>query len=240
MILYLDASALVKRYVAEPGSEAVASAIGDASYIGTANISQTEVTAALAKAVRMRVLTPEAASNSRKMFLNEWPALIRIQITDLVIARASEFAWDHGLRGYDAVQLAAATVWADAMGEPVTLAAFDHQLWRAAENVGLGVYPNDLLRLPERGARRLATAETDSDTPLCYLNKSECEAVLINRSRLYDERRTKSNSSMTLVRHRTNGTIENNRSPVMSDSSKFAGRNRFSRERFNSSLVSFV
>ena len=148
MILYLDASALVKRYVAEPGSEEVTSLIDDAMYIGTANISQAEVGAALAKAVRVRVrvLALESASNSRRLFLRDWPSRIRIQITDSVIARAGKFAWEHGLRGYDAVQLAAATVWADALGERVTFAAFDRQLWRAAEQVGLTAYPSDLVQ----------------------------------------------------------------------------------------------
>ncbi len=51
MILYLDASALVKRYVAEAGSAEVDALIGDANVIGTSVISRAEVSAALAKAV---------------------------------------------------------------------------------------------------------------------------------------------------------------------------------------------
>ena len=146
MILYLDASALVKRYVIEPGSEEVTSLIDDAMYVGTANISHAEVVAALAKAVRVHVLALESASNCRRLFLRDWPSRIRIQITDFVIARAGRFAWEHGLRGYDAVQLAAATVWADALGERVVFAAFDRQLWHAAEQVGLTAYPTDLVQ----------------------------------------------------------------------------------------------
>ena len=56
MILYLDASALVKRYVAEPGSAEVSEAISRAEAIGTALISRAEVAAALAKAVRGKAL----------------------------------------------------------------------------------------------------------------------------------------------------------------------------------------
>jgi hypothetical protein len=51
------------------------------------------------------------------------------------------FAWDHGLRGYDAVHLAAASVWQAALGERVTLASFDRHLWTVAESVGLDAYP---------------------------------------------------------------------------------------------------
>ncbi|MBU1879930.1 MAG: type II toxin-antitoxin system VapC family toxin, partial [Chloroflexi bacterium] len=79
-----------------------------------------------------------------QVFRNEWPDLVRIQATEIVVARADNLAWDHGLRGYDAVHLAAASVWLDAMGERVTFATFDRQLWAAAGRVGLVPYPADL------------------------------------------------------------------------------------------------
>jgi len=144
MILYLDASALVKRYVAEPGSTEVNEAISRAEVIGTAIISRVEITAALAKAVRVGVLTPEDAQASLQVFRSEWPDLVRVQVTEIVIARADALAWEQGLRGYDAVHLAAASLWQDAMNEPVTLATFDRQLWTAAQRAGLVPYPADL------------------------------------------------------------------------------------------------
>jgi predicted nucleic acid-binding protein len=48
MIAYLDASALVKRYVAEAGSTEVNGLISEAEALGTAVISRAEVSAALA------------------------------------------------------------------------------------------------------------------------------------------------------------------------------------------------
>lgn len=144
MILYLDASALVKRYVAEPGSAEVSVAISQAQVTGTTLLSRAEVEASLAKAVRVHALTQEEASASLQVFRNEWPDLVRVQVTELVVARAGALAWDHGLRGYDAVHLAAASGWQDALGERVTLATFDRQLWTVAESVGLAAYPADL------------------------------------------------------------------------------------------------
>ncbi|MFQ6016183.1 MAG: type II toxin-antitoxin system VapC family toxin [Anaerolineae bacterium] len=144
MILYLDASALVKRYVAEPGSPEVNEAISKAEVIGTAVISRAEVATALSKAVRMDALTREDALASLQVFRNEWPDLVRVQVTEIVIARADTFAWEHSLRGYDAVHLAAASLWQDAMSERVTLSTFDRRLWAAAERVGLAPYPADL------------------------------------------------------------------------------------------------
>jgi predicted nucleic acid-binding protein len=144
MILYLDASALVKRYVAELGSTEVSAAIAQAQVTGTALISRAEVAAALAKAVRVNAVTQEGALASLQVFRNEWPDLLRVQVTEMVVARAGAFAWDYGLRGYDAVHLAAASGWQDAMGERVTVATFDKRLWTVAELVGLEAYPADL------------------------------------------------------------------------------------------------
>ncbi|RPI51600.1 MAG: PIN domain-containing protein [Chloroflexi bacterium] len=144
MILYLDASALVKRYVAEPGSTEVSAAISQAEATGTALVSRAEVAAALAKAVRVDALTQEEAAAGLQVFRNEWAALVRVQVTEIVVARADTLAWDHGLRGYDAVHLAAASVWQDALGERVTLATFDKRLWTAAGAIGLDAYPANL------------------------------------------------------------------------------------------------
>ena len=63
-------------------------------------------------------------------------------------------AWLHGLRGYDAVHLAAAMTWQDAFGMPVTLATFDRLLWKVAGQDGIGlVYPSDLPALLEEWQR---------------------------------------------------------------------------------------
>jgi predicted nucleic acid-binding protein len=61
-IIYLDASALVKRYVAERGTEAVQALLMRASVMGTVAITRVEVTAALAKAVRIGVLPLDEAT----------------------------------------------------------------------------------------------------------------------------------------------------------------------------------
>jgi predicted nucleic acid-binding protein len=156
MILYLDASALVKRYVAELGSAEVSAAISRAQVTGTSLLSRAEVEAALARAVRVHALTQEEALASLQVFRNEWPDLMRVQVTEMVVARAGAFAWDHGLRGYDAVHLAAASGWQDALGERVTLATLNKDLWTVAESVGLEAYPADLPAMLEtwKAARR--------------------------------------------------------------------------------------
>ena len=146
MILYLDASALVKQYVAEVGSRETARLIKGGDVVGTAAISRAEVSAALAKAARVGVLSAEDAGAAIHAFRARWPDLVRLQVTETLIARADTLAWDHGLRGYDAVHLAGAVLWQETLGEMVTVATFDRELWQAACRVGMMVWPADLAR----------------------------------------------------------------------------------------------
>ena len=144
MMLYLDSSALVKRYIAEPGTSEVALAIAEARVVGTSIISRAETAAALAKAIRAGTLTREAAASALQVFRSEWSTLVRIQATEMLIARADALAWELGLRGYDAVHLASALLWKDGMGQEVTVVTFDQQLWAGAERRGLTPLPDDL------------------------------------------------------------------------------------------------
>jgi uncharacterized protein len=144
MILYLDASALVKEFVGERGTDEVIAVVARATMIGTALISRAEVAAALSKAVRMGVVEREEGFANLQAFRDEWFDLVRLDVTAELVARADECAWQFGLRGYDAVHLAAASSWQDALGQRITLATFDKTLWEVAKQTGLAVYPLDL------------------------------------------------------------------------------------------------
>ncbi len=141
MIVYLDASALVKRYVAEAGTAEVSDLVERATLAGTAIVTRAEVAAALGEAARMRLVPRKDAAVALQSFTSEWESVVRLQMTEVLMARAAEFAWEQGLRGYDAVHLAAAHVWQDVMGEPVTVATYDWQLWDAVTGTGLVAWP---------------------------------------------------------------------------------------------------
>jgi len=153
-VVYLDASALVKRYVAEPGSAEVRDFLPRATVLGTAAITRVEVAAALAKAMRIRLLSQEGATAALRAFEQDWEALERLQVSELMLTRAAHLAWEHGLRSYDATHLAAALVWHEVLGEPVTVATFDRQLWEAARTSGLAPWPAAPPRAPGPPAPR--------------------------------------------------------------------------------------
>ncbi len=142
MILYLDASALVKRYIAETGSEQVNAWINNADIVVTSIVSRTEVVAAISRAFRMQILTEGDAKKAIMIFRSEWEILQRLPVTKVTVARGDSLAWELGLRGYDALHLASALLWQETLDIPTTLATYDRQLWEAANNSGLGLLPN--------------------------------------------------------------------------------------------------
>ena len=144
MILYADSSLLVKRYLTEAGSDQVEALLASPALIGTALIARAEVAAALAKAARLGALTREEAGESLREFRAHWPHLLRIRVSEAVVARADELAWEQGLRGYDAVHLAAALIWQAGLEEGLTVGTYDRQLWQAAQTLGMSVWPETL------------------------------------------------------------------------------------------------
>jgi predicted nucleic acid-binding protein len=144
MIAYVDASALVKRYLLERGSRETVELTSQAELTATSIISRAEVAAGLAKAVRAHVVRDEVAKHAQRSFAGDWPDLLRVSVSEALMERAEAVAWEHGLRGYDAVHLASALTWQESAGEQIVLATFDQQLWKAAKRVGLKTWPEQL------------------------------------------------------------------------------------------------
>lgn len=143
MIAYLDASALVKRYIEERGSEETTELTSSADVVATSLVSRAEVAAALAKAVRSGLLSEQEARKAQQTFAGDWQDIARIPVTESLVGRAETLAWEHALRGYDAVQLASALTWQESVGIEIVLATFDRQLWEAARQVGVRSRPDD-------------------------------------------------------------------------------------------------
>ncbi len=141
MIVYLDSSALVKCYVPEAGWEETLALVSAADLVATSPITRVEVASGLARAVRTGGLSAATGREALRAFAEESHALIQIPMTERLLVRAQAFVWDHGLRGYDAVQLASAVTWRERAASPVTLATFDRRLWQACATVGLDPWP---------------------------------------------------------------------------------------------------
>jgi predicted nucleic acid-binding protein len=134
-VLYLDASALVKRYVAEEESEALIAAMGAAEGWAICRVGYVET----ARAVYLAAGKPAV-----RRFEADWPSFEIIEVDASLAEHAAGLASTEELRSLDALHLAAALL-IDS-GE-LAVATWDVRLHRAAQNQDLGVFPAEL---PER------------------------------------------------------------------------------------------
>ena len=110
-LYYLDASALVKRYVAETGSVFVTGVTNPSASneIFLATIGCVELVSALYRRVNASTLPYAAARYSEQAFRGDLRGFLQpIDLNPSILARAMGFANLHLLRAYDAVQLATA------------------------------------------------------------------------------------------------------------------------------------
>jgi uncharacterized protein len=144
-ITYFDTSALVQLYIHEAHSEEVRSLLNASEGVGTSFLTYTEMAAAMSRAARMQLISVETARDAWDRYVGDWPAITRLNISTALVERAATLAWSFGLRGYDAMHLASALIWQDALGEPVLLATFDRQLWSSGKKAGIAVWPEALV-----------------------------------------------------------------------------------------------
>lgn len=135
MILYIDTSALLKRYVREEHSEVVASAIREASELTLSVIAYAEVRAALARKLRDSALPQQDHAFAVRAFDRDWRSLLSVDVTLEIAFLAGDIAERLALRGFDAVHLATALWLYDRSSEPVQFLTFDNRLIDAARQM---------------------------------------------------------------------------------------------------------
>jgi|SRR5215218_2800799 len=131
-MLYLDASALVKRYVAEEGSEALIGAMGAAERWAICRVGYVET----ARAVGLAAGKPAVSRLDA-----DWPSFEVVEVDVALAEHAAELTSAEDLRSLDALHLAAALL---IFSDELTLATWDIRLHRAAQSQGLALFPAEL------------------------------------------------------------------------------------------------
>ncbi len=115
-VYYLDTSALVKRYAHEQGS-AWTLAMTDPKQghdLYTVRLTAPELVAALFRKARTGSISAADATSAAQLFRLDWRhGYFVLDATGPVTERAMDLASAHGVRGYDAVHLAAALTMQD-------------------------------------------------------------------------------------------------------------------------------
>ncbi len=143
---YLESSALVKRYSTEKGSKFVVKlmqpSVGNRLY--SVKITEVEVCAALTRKRKGLTMTAAAATKSIVRFRRNFAArFVKSDVSEAILTEAIRLTDLYTLRGYDAVQLAAAL---EANNErvsrrlsPLVFVSADAELNIAAQAEGLAV-----------------------------------------------------------------------------------------------------
>ncbi|TCO58621.1 type II toxin-antitoxin system VapC family toxin [Actinocrispum wychmicini] len=145
MSVFADSSALVKLYANEPGAEVVRAR----GVMVISQLSRVEVPSAIWKKHRRGQLSQQEAATLVGWFeadyhgtTGEEPRFVVVPASTAVLEAATRIVRIHGLRGYDAVQLASAVLVAEADPESREFAVFDKQLRSAALAEGLALVPD--------------------------------------------------------------------------------------------------
>ena len=108
MIVFLDASALAKRYLQEAGSDRVRKLFRKHANIALSRLSEVEVTSALIRRMNAGDLEEEVVDAHLATLLEVMGACDVVEPRQYVVTRARELVREHGLMAYDALQLASA------------------------------------------------------------------------------------------------------------------------------------
>ncbi|MQA17092.1 MAG: PIN domain-containing protein [Pseudonocardiaceae bacterium] len=146
MSTFADSSALVKLYADETRYEEVRSL----APLVISQLARVEVPAAVWRKRRMNELSPDDSAVLVAAFEADYfgtedepPRFAVVAVTPAVLDDAARCTGVHGLRAYDAIQLAAARAARDADDDCTGLAAFDNALRSAAAAEGIALLPAD-------------------------------------------------------------------------------------------------
>jgi predicted nucleic acid-binding protein len=129
--LFVDTSALVRRYIQGPGRDLVLDAMAaDPAWCASA-LCRSETLLALHRLA----VTPRQHERLWGRLRDDWDAFVVIPVDDRCLAHAVEVGATYGLRTVDAVHLAAA----DRLPRPATYLTFDRRHIPAAAGLGFDV-----------------------------------------------------------------------------------------------------
>ena len=144
MILYLDTSALLKKYFKEPGSAEVIGRWKKAKGIVTSSLAYAETLASFYRKKREVTINAKMFGTILGSFRRDWRSFIRVEVSDDLNETIDKIVDDYPLRGSDAIHLASALIIDEAVPESLLFACYDKKLTLAAQKAGLQTLPERL------------------------------------------------------------------------------------------------
>jgi len=148
-MLYLDSSALLKRYFKEKGSRALNARFDRGGDIYTSVLSFAEVHEAIARAYRMKEVGSRELANLREAFEFDWSiGLSPLEVNLSTMVALPKLVEQYPIKASDAIHLSTAHWLRDtfqlhggaSMREPVEFGVADQRLGQIAFQCGLRVF----------------------------------------------------------------------------------------------------
>jgi predicted nucleic acid-binding protein len=138
VIVYIDASALVKRYVDEAGSPTVRAVVAR-EVIATSRLSEIEIGSGLVRRFREAGISARNLERTLSSLREDIRSIAVVELDEEVTGEAVALLIRHRLRASDAVQLASCLHLRRLASTEVRLLAYDNRLNDAARAEGLAV-----------------------------------------------------------------------------------------------------
>jgi predicted nucleic acid-binding protein len=142
MFLYMDTSALVKKYFKEEGTSGVLSLWRGTTAIITSTVTFAETLAAIHRKRREQDgVSTRQFKRVISSFDRDWQSFVRVDVTDHLGDTIRGLIDHHPLRGFDAMHLASALLTQRKSMDGLLFVCFDKRLSSAAVKEGLSVFP---------------------------------------------------------------------------------------------------
>ena len=142
MILYLDTSALLKKYFKENGSKDVISLWKDSNAIITSAVTYAETLASIYRKRReSRDIDAHIFRTVLESFQKDWKSFIRVDVNERLHEIINKLVAGHPLRGFDAIHLTSALLLHEKIEDNFIFACYDKRLIKAAIEEGLETRP---------------------------------------------------------------------------------------------------
>jgi len=135
--VYVDTSALVKRYFREAGTSVVNDVLGTAEIVATSRVAFAEAAAAVARRCREGALTTRQRNRVLDHLTDDFRGIAVVDLTERIADACRELVVHHALRGFDCVHLASALLVAGDNRPAWTFFCSDRTLLDSAAAEGL-------------------------------------------------------------------------------------------------------
>jgi predicted nucleic acid-binding protein len=136
-MIYLDTSALVKKYVIEDGTDRIRALLKNEKRVITSKLTYAEMCASFARKHREGGIEMQHYQKAWGSFINDWGTLILVEVREELFPLIRRLTEVYPLRGADAVHLASALLVGESTGETLTFVASDNNLLNTAKRENL-------------------------------------------------------------------------------------------------------